>query len=277
MAKQRSKMAAETASSDPASIDDLLASNLELAKKLDTLIHLQRMSIMGPERIFRFASNDAEIAMYLPLAERDFIQSRIIQSGNFYEIRMLEGLKSLGLIKPGEVIYDVGANIGNHSLYFASNFAPKKLVAVEPQNVALAILRRNLELNEVTDCEVVNCMIGSSLGTGEVTKHGGDNLGGTSFGENPVGSTPMRTLDDVVNGCSDGNVDFIKIDVEGMHLQVIDGAKSVLTSARPKIWIELRNFKGEFEEGVNALSEYGYVAAARLGPSDHVFMHKDAI
>ena len=250
---------------------DLISVTKAAVNRLDELIHLQRVSMLEEGHIFRFLFDDEEIALSIPLAERDFIQRNILKSGGFYEIRLLEMLRQRADLKREGVIYDVGANIGNHTVFFSKAFTPRQIVSVEPQKSAAKLLARNIALNDVKECTVVNCMLGSSVGQGAISKFGATNLGGTSFKEDASGAIQMRSLDSIVDEHSNGEVDFIKIDVEGMHLEVLAGAEKVLREARPLIWIELREFKGEYDEASKVFDEYGYRPSVKLGPHDVVF------
>lgn len=250
---------------------DLIASNKALANRMDELIHLQRVAMLEDGHILRFLFDDQEIALSIPLAERDFIQRNILRSGSFYEVRLLDLLRQRAGLQPNGIFYDVGANIGNHTVYFSKVFKPRQIVAIEPQKSAAKLLRRNIALNEIAQCTVVNCMLGRSIGHGSISNFGATNLGGTSFKEDAEGSVEMRSLDSIVQEHSAGEVDFIKIDVEGMHLEVLAGAETVLQQARPDIWIELRDFKGEFEEAAKVFDAHGYRQSLKLGPHDFLF------
>ncbi|MCV2864775.1 FkbM family methyltransferase [Defluviimonas sp. WL0075] len=255
----------------PKTLDDLWAINKAVADRLDELIHLQRIALLGQDRIFSFPHEDEMIHLNLPFAERDYIQRNIIKAGGFYETRQLELLRATGLVKPGAVICDVGANIGNHSVYFAKTFQPSRLVAIEPQQQALNILRKNLALNGIDAATVVNCLLGSAEGHGNVAGFIRANLGGTSFREEEGGRIPMRTLDSILAEETGGKVDFVKIDVEGMHVEVLSGAKRMLSEARPHIWIELRVFRNEYDSGAAIFAKHGYRQAHKLGQHDFIF------
>lgn len=268
MSEQDAKDTAKT-------LDDLWAINKAVADRLDELIHLQRISLLGEGRVFSFLHDDQIIRLTLPLAERDFIQRNILKAGGFYEIRQLEMLRAQKIVEPGAVICDVGANIGNHSVYFAKTFQPSKLVAIEPQQQALSILKRNLELNGLESANVINCLLGSVEGRGNLASYFPTNLGAATFREEEGGRVAMRTLDSVLEETTGGHVDFVKIDVEGMHVEVLSGAQQMLTKARPKIWIELREFKNEYDSAAEIFEGHGYRRTHKLGAHDFVFSPTD--
>src|ERR1700716_1912497 len=94
--------------------------------------HIQSVQALG--RNFDFLLN----------SEIDHIQN-VIRSGQFYEVEELELIaESAGSPKR---ILDVGANIGNHTIYFAHRFNPDLTIPVEPNPVVIPLLRANAGLN----------------------------------------------------------------------------------------------------------------------------------
>src|SRR5947209_1304251 len=55
------------------------------------------------------------------------------------------------LMRPGYVVYDVGANIGLYTRFLANSFRAAKVVAFEPMTENLAQLRTNIDLGDITD------------------------------------------------------------------------------------------------------------------------------
>ena len=99
--------------------------NTDIAKKLDQVIQLlqlsllaQRVNTLSDQRILSFNVNGNTIRMSLPDAQCDFIQRVILQTNHFFEAALLSQVAKMGLIKPDTVVCDIGANIGNHSVYF---------------------------------------------------------------------------------------------------------------------------------------------------------------
>src|SRR5512146_803940 len=91
-------------------------------------------TIRGLGREFKFLLN----------SEVDHIQN-IIRTGQFYELEELEMIAEFA--GAPKRILDVGANIGNHSIYFAHRFNPLRTVPVEPNPLIVPLLRGNLGLN----------------------------------------------------------------------------------------------------------------------------------
>ena len=63
-----------------------------------------------------------------------------------------------------------------------------------------------------------------------------DNLGATRLVVAEDGGIETRSLDALIGA---DRIDFIKIDAEGMELEVLDGAAGLIARDRPVIWIEV--------------------------------------
>jgi len=87
-------------------------------------------------RHFRMAVSD-------PL---DVVQKHHV-SGMFYELEELEYLRTL--IPPRAVVADVGANVGNHAIYFSQICRAARVTAFEVNESAIALLRRNVRLRNL--------------------------------------------------------------------------------------------------------------------------------
>mgnify|MGYP006272782601 CR=1 FL=1 len=193
--------------------------------------------------------------------------------GEFYEEGYLKVMKDH--CPDNATIIDVGANIGNHTVYFSKFFNAKTVYAIEPIPRSYKLLLANLALNY---CHNVNVdHIGLALGNQECLGYpcmiyGKDNLGATLL--NPVPYTEINDNNrdlifndpvNIVTGDSlfkDVHVDLIKIDVERMELVVLEGFKETIKNNRPLIfieifedcyedfkrWAELNRYKVEFGE-----------------------------
>jgi len=241
-----------------------------LIKKSDDLFYLQKLYLLRPAFVLEFIYQDIEIQMYLPDAERDFIQKHILRTNSFYETILLQKLENLNCIDSNSVVFDIGANIGNHSVFFSKVLNAKSIVSFEPQKRCYKILNRNIALNKVSNATTVNSLVGSQTGSGKISIYGAKNFGATSFEPSDSGHFNMISLDAYVDSADEGKIDFLKIDVEGMQIQLFEGAKGVLTDYRPIIWVELRTIKNEFEEAAAYLSNYGY-KPQKLGFNDYLF------
>jgi FkbM family methyltransferase len=138
------------------------------------------------------------------------------------------------LVRPGQSVADVGANIGYYALLFSEIVGPAgRIACIEPEPDNLVELRRNVEDNRLPQTDVFPVAVGASAGT--VSLRAGINGSVMDDGSGEV-QVPLRTLDELL---VDRRVDFIKIDVEGYEGHVLDGATQLLQSQRPSLFVEI--------------------------------------
>ncbi len=143
------------------------------------------------------------------------------------------------LTQPGDTLIDVGAHIGTHAVPLARHLGPSgRLIAYEPQPVMAMLLEANLALNDIHWVEVRLAAAGAapgrlSLPVVDYTK-AGQNFGGVSLvGAQGEGAVPVERLDDL-----GARPAVIKIDVEGMELDVLKGAAGVIEASQPPVYFE---------------------------------------
>lgn len=142
-------------------------------------------------------------------------------------------------LEMGDVVLDVGANIGTHTLFFAQKIAPSGMVwAFEPQRVSFQILCGNMALNSLPNVQALNVAVSDQ--TGQVIVPNLDptqnyNFGGLSLKDQTQGQRmPVITIDSLeLPKCS-----LIKVDVEGAELQVLQGAAKTVEAHQPILFVE---------------------------------------
>jgi len=167
----------------------------------------------------------------------DLIQ-RAHLNGQFFEADSLDKLHAL-VKNPAPRILEVGANIGNHVVWYAENLNAAQIYPVEPNPAALEILRENISVNKLDhriDTRGMGLGAGKSFGRFRVETDDANNLGATRLVEDDTGEIETQTLDMLMG---DDVVDFIKIDAEGMELDVLEGAASLIARDKPVIWVEV--------------------------------------
>lgn len=203
------------------------------------------------KRGFKFDSkiyrlNQDDTMFYLPYWDTDLIQSSIIIDDGYYEEKTLFYImnKYVDRIK-GKIVLDIGANIGNHSIFFAKYLNPKKVYAFEPVHPTYEILERNISINGLFDTiEPINCAIGNRHINGTCDKFDLHNIGGTSVSEKEDGEFGIITLDEK----NFENISFIKIDVEGFEEKVLEGGLKTIERCHPILMIEIWEESGNFEK-----------------------------
>lgn len=190
----------------------------------------------------------------------------VIDSAMYYEGTREPGTSQAlkKLCKRGHVVFDIGANVGSHSLPIASYVgAEGKVYAFEPVPWAINKLRRNIELNKFNNL-VVESIALSDMNENEVEmefrasfKLGSESGVGRDgkidkgwWSECDHVKVQMKTLDSYVSSHQIDRLDLIKLDVDGFEGKVIRGALETLKRFRPILimeiapaWTEMRGDK----------------------------------
>jgi len=150
---------------------------------------------------------------------------------------------------------DIGANIGLASLIMAELIPSGTILSFEPNPNTFEYLQENISKNHGwAQISPQLLALGNSSGTikffcDESMSHAAHiSVDGTGV------DVEQKTIDDFLAGVSVGNVDFIKIDVEGFELPVLQGARNTLLRHRPSILLEF--------------NEYAIVNNARMDPTE---------
>ncbi len=244
----------------------------QLIKLADDQVHLQRVSLLEPGHILRFFTADGQqIVMSLPEAQDDYVQRVILRTHTFFEAKLLAMIHGMMLVDPASTVCDIGANIGNHTVYFGKMMGVGRVLCFEPQPVCYATLTTNIDLNGLSNhATAYNCMVGAVTGNGRIARFNSRNLGGTAFEPAVDGTVPMFALDDVISADDLAALDLIKIDVEGMQGEVLKGAEGVLDARKPALWVEILEKDRAYAETAAFLGRFGY-KAEKLGPNDFLF------
>ncbi len=192
--------------------------------------------------------------------EFDIIQ-RVHLQGRFYEQEELDLIASRF---NGGVFVDIGANVGNHVLYAARILGASKVIAFEPNPAALRVLELNVAGNGLQDRVVLHALgLADRAGWASLSTPNENNLGGTRLsphagdkdGARHKAGDDVDKAGDGGNGSSDGDrglrlvrgddvlareqVDFIKIDTEGLELSVLLGLAETIGRCRPVMFVEV--------------------------------------
>ena len=139
---------------------------------------------------------------------------------------------------PDAVVADVGANFGTFSLALAKSAA--LVLAFEPQRIIFNMLMGSVALNAVENVYGYNLAVGdqnSEIVVPWIDYHRSNNFGSLELcnSGNRRDYVKMIRLDSLALP----RLDVLKIDVEGMELEVLVGARGTITRCHPAIFVEV--------------------------------------
>jgi len=206
--------------------------------------------------VFEFDCQGHSIRLFLPDV-KDHIQSIIRDSSDFYESALLRDIQCR-LSNKG-LIVDVGACIGNHTVFFAAVMR-NPVLAIEPNQEAFQILERNIEENSIQDLvKALPVAAGSTVSRGRSIVRDDDNLGSAYFELTDSGNVDCVPLDQSLRDVDE--VSLIKIDVENAELDVLEGASQTIQDHQPILCIESATHESRVRVAT-FLSHLGYVPVA---------------
>lgn len=165
------------------------------------------------------------------------------------------------------IIFDIGANIGAFTTWMSNYFPNGKIYSFEPQRLVFQMLCGNLAINNLFNVHAYNMALGkenSRIEFLEPNYNQPNDFGTFSLVNDTINKKSDRsiidlcTLDAFVNGFNITNIDLIKVDVEGMDIDVLQGAKTTIERFKPVIFVEYfdnnRSIKEELEYIFNQLN-----------------------
>lgn len=212
------------------------------------------------------------VKVFVPNYPLDWIQKTIVNSGNFYEINYLKSVDKY--LNKDSIILDIGANIGNHTLYWSKITNAKKIYSFEPVDITFSILKKNIEINKLENKVVLN-----NIGLcdkdikANAEKYDINNIGETPLKEESDGSFTLTTLDNYIkNNFKEEKIDFIKIDTEGFEYKILLGARETIKKYKPMICTEI--FSDKFNDTNDLLEKYGYKLKEKVKSDNYLYVYE---
>lgn len=141
-------------------------------------------------------------------------------------------------IKKNDVVLDIGANIGLMTIPFSKMVGENgTVISFEPQQEMFNILCGNVAINNLNNVSTHNIGLGNStepLFLPKIDYKKQNNFGGISLTNKGEIKIKQKRLDDF----NFEKVNFLKIDVEGMELNVLNGSTNTIKNHRPFLYIE---------------------------------------
>jgi FkbM family methyltransferase len=170
----------------------------------------------------------------------------------------------LSILRPlapvGGLVLDVGAYIGTHTVFFSHAVGDQGVViALEPQRLIFQNLCANLALNGILNVVALNLAAGRSAEIRRCASYDprvNTNFAGIALTNHPEGeNVEIAAIDRLgINHC-----DLMKVDVEGMEVEVLEGACKTIERFKPVLFIENNTVEGSTAI-LTLLDELGYDA-----------------
>ncbi|WP_210447116.1 FkbM family methyltransferase [Vibrio crassostreae] len=197
-----------------------------------------------------------EYKISLPNKDLDYIQKKIAESNRPYEYKMLEDMYSR--LSIGDCVLDIGANVGNHTLYLAA-VAQCHVEAFEPNKLLCDAISLSCKENGFQDrVKVHNFALSSAPGEATFVATDESNLGSQSIELSQESASEecfeVKVIDQLEFSLP---IKLMKVDVEGFELEVLKGAKELIQRDMPYIYVECLT-EDEFATVSELLTDYGY-------------------
>ncbi len=205
---------------------------------------INRLNILkntGNKKTFLYEKVKVNLTHY---GEKDHI-SKQISRNNFYEKKMLEYISSLNI--KGNYV-DIGANIGNHSVYFGLFCESNLVYSFEPQKNNYELLLANIVNNNLSDKTIVNNF---GLGVKDEMAYAvvnPKNYGSTYLKNDENGDITIKNAEEYFESIK---IDVLKIDAENMSIDIFRCLKEKILADKPLLIIEAS--KEELKEIENTL------------------------
>lgn len=168
-----------------------------------------------------------------------------------------EGKLLKDIINKNDICLDIGANIGTYTCLLSNLVGPNgKVFSFEPLPRTFVVIKRVAQLFNLKNSTILQLCVGDRDGfiefTGFTGRPGRTYTAGikvASDNESDCQKVPIITIDTFASQYGIDRVDFIKCDVEGATLFVLNGARKIIKRYSPKILCEIADF---------GIKRYGY-------------------
>lgn len=159
-------------------------------------------------------------------------------------------------IKPNSVVFDIGANVGFYSLLAATLVgATGKVFSFEPFPRNIRYLKKHLQLNRVTNVTIFEAAVADIPGTSYFKE--GETFGMGHLSNNGGIEVSVVSIDDLIDNGKLPLPDYIKMDIEGGEVLALQGARKMLASHHPTIFLATHG-QAIHQESCALLASLGY-------------------
>ncbi|MXN66872.1 FkbM family methyltransferase [Stappia sp. GBMRC 2046] len=204
----------------------------------------------------------------LPNLFEDEIQKIIYTTRKFYEQDILERLEEY--VPKDALILDIGANIGNHALFWVQKSPERKVVCFEPVSSTFEILVKNIEANNKTaQISAQKFGVSDKPSRARIESFKSSNIGATKLQHDESGDLSLISIDGFIS--EENKIGMLKIDTEGFEVEVLKGADKTIEMHKPIIFVE--TFANKFHETNRILKGHGYTLREEFPSDNFLYMH----
>ena len=207
------------------------------------------------------------VKFYVPNYAVEKIQTKIVDKNKFYKQKKLQELDEF--LPHNAIILDVGANIGNETLYWLLQ-SPKKarfVYSFEALEMPYNILRRNIEINGLQKkVAPLNFALGNKDTRARIEKFKMKNYAKTRLVEDANGEYKVKRIDDLRLR---QKVNVIKVSMSGMEFEALDGAENLIDRDRPVVIVRMEDDNKTKVDDL--MKDFAYKLAKQIGKKYYVY------
>ncbi|NRG16586.1 FkbM family methyltransferase [Rhizobiales bacterium] len=224
---------------------------------------------ISENKAFEFSiKTEDNTIFHLPNLFDDEIQKIIYSSRRFYEQEILESIEKY--VPEDATILDIGANIGNHALYWARKSPNRKIVCFEPVSSTFEILKKNIEANNINaQISAHNFGVSDKPSKARIDRFSASNIGATRLRHDEAGELSLISIDGFIS--EENKIGMLKIDTEGFEVEVLKGADKTIERHKPIIFVE--TFANKFHETNKILKRHGYTLREKFPGDNFLYIH----
>jgi FkbM family methyltransferase len=169
------------------------------------------------------------------------------------------GFASLNF-SPGDIVVDIGANVGAVSIYLAKKYPDIQVYSFEAHPINYKNLLQNIELNNVYNIRPFNLAVSSVDNQSVSITLAQNNSGSSSLfivnPEDPLTATVKTiSLDSIIRDNSIAKINFLKLDCEGSEFDILENSKLIHQILIENISAEIHTYMSSKNKNVDNLVE----------------------